>query len=61
MSAKNKGYKFAVNLVAMNDEDATMNVEEISNIISACLIADLFGVSIEKVAQDILKIRKDRV
>lgn len=57
MPAKSNGYKFAARWIAFNDESASQDLEEIKTIISVALIADLFGVTIDKVAEDVLKIR----
>jgi hypothetical protein len=58
MSAKCNGYRFAVEWCALNDESGESDLEIISETISVCLIADLFNITVEKVAFDVLKYRK---
>jgi hypothetical protein len=53
-----KGYRFGVYWVAMNDEPSDMDVHNISGYISTLLLADLFDKDPDKVAADILKVRK---
>jgi len=57
MAAKCKGYKFAVECCAFNDESAETDLETISQTISVSLVADLFGIPAEKVAAAVLKVR----
>lgn len=57
--AKCKGYKFAVQWIAENDDPSVMDLDTIQDNIDVVLIADLFGVAVAKVAIDILKSRKN--
>lgn len=57
MSAISKGYKYAVKWIADNDETACTDHEEIKTLISVVLTADLFGVTPDKVADDVLRAR----
>lgn len=55
---KCKGYRFAVEWAALNDESAEQDVEVVGQTISVALIADLFSVSTDKVARDVLRLRE---
>lgn len=58
---KRASYREAIAWVAANDsagdEDA-LDPEKVSELVSACLVADIFGVSYEKVGADIVRYRK---
>lgn len=51
-------YRRGVEWVALNDESACMVLEEIAEVPSLLLLADLFGKSPEAVAKDVLKVRE---
>lgn len=53
-----KGYRFAVQWIAMNDEPADRDPDSISSYISTCLLADMYEKDPKKVAKDILLIRE---
>lgn len=54
---KNKGYKFAVRWIAINDEPLITNPETVAEFISTLLIADLYDKNPLDVAKDVLKAR----
>jgi hypothetical protein len=54
---KKQGYKFGVEWIALNDETAETSPHEIASFISVALLADLFGHTTEKVANDVAKYR----
>lgn len=55
---KNASYRQAVRWIAFNDEEDCMDVETMSGMISVQLIADIFGHNDEKVAADVIRLRK---
>lgn len=55
---KRASYKAGVEWIALNDETACMDVNEIDGFVSTLLLADLFDVEPSKVAADILKYRQ---
>ena len=59
MKAKCKGYRFAVEWVAFNDDAVVLDISSIAESISVCLIADLFSITAFKVATDVLKLRNN--
>lgn len=54
---KRPSYKQAVNWIAGNDEPGILDREEMMNLISVVMIADLFEVEPIKVADDVIKAR----
>jgi hypothetical protein len=56
--AKNASYRDGIEWIAFNDEPGSDDVEEISDFISTCLLADLFGKPRTETAADILRYRK---
>jgi hypothetical protein len=52
-----KGYKFAIEWIAFNDEPGEKDLEAIEHQISVALVADLFTRPAYKVAWDVLKLR----
>ena len=59
---KRASYRFGVEWIALNDESRERDFETVTGLASVCLIADLFDVSPERVARDVLRIRsKDKV
>jgi hypothetical protein len=54
---KKTGYQYAIRWVAVNDEPLDGDPRSIASYISTCLVADLYGYTPEKVAQDIAAIR----
>jgi hypothetical protein len=55
---KRANYREAVMIVALNDEPTIMEPEELVDQVSVALIADIFDVPVERVAQDIVRIRR---
>lgn len=51
-------YMDGVSWIAENDEPTLDDVNEISNLISVLLLADLFGRTPEEVAIDVLRVRE---
>ena len=49
----------AIAWIAMNDEDACMNSQDIKHTISCLLVADLFDKDPQDIADRIVKYRKD--
>lgn len=60
MKLKSMPYEFGVEWIAMNDEPNELDWNEVSGFISVCLLADMFNLSQEKVAIDIVRFRKAR-
>ncbi len=58
MKAQFRGYKFMIQWIAYNDEAEDTNVATVSELISVQLVADSFSFPTEKVAYDVVKIRK---
>ncbi|MCA9073038.1 MAG: hypothetical protein KDA84_29150 [Planctomycetaceae bacterium] len=57
----NASYRYAVKWIALNDswgDPEALDPESVQHQITVVLIADLFGVLREKVAQDVVKERK---
>jgi hypothetical protein len=59
MYNKSKKYKEAIHWIANNDEVTIFDIEELSSLLTVTLIADLFKLSPEDVAEDVIKARKD--
>lgn len=57
--AKSKLYRQAVQWIADNDETAEQDPNVMKDLISVLLVADLFGVSPETVAQEIVAYRRE--
>lgn len=55
---KRPGYREAVAWIALNDEAACVDLEEVQFQISVLLIADIFGISEERVGIDVIRYRK---
>jgi len=56
---KRASYRQAIEWIVMNDEGATdMTEQECGELVTACLVADLFGVCSDKVAHDIHRARQ---
>lgn len=51
-------YRNGIQWIAENDEPEEMDPEVISGFISVCLLADLFGVTTEKVAKAVVAYKK---
>lgn len=49
------GYKQAINWIVMNDDTEWLDDECPIPSVTACLVADLYGVDIEKVIKDLKK------
>lgn len=59
-NTKVASYKEAIKWIAYNDDAGcpnSLSMENVAGYISTCLVADLFGCSTEKVANDIIKLR----
>lgn len=52
-------YKNAIAWIADNDETGEMDIEVISTLISVVLVADVWGKSAQKVAEDVIRLRKE--
>jgi hypothetical protein len=50
-------YRFGVEWIALNDDPADNGLENVTGLISVCLLADLFGKSAEAVAHDVRRYR----
>lgn len=55
---KRASYRFGVEHIALNDEPAEMDPTEMASMISVALLADLFGVTTERVAADVIRLRR---
>lgn len=58
MKPKRLSYREAVEWIAVNDEPTETNPETLASLISVALIADLSARDPKKVAQDVLRARK---
>lgn len=54
---KRASYREGVEWIAHNDDWDPVTVKEVSTLISVVLLADLFGVAPERVAQDVVRSR----
>lgn len=52
-----KGYRFGVAWIAMNDEPADLNMNNVSGYVSTLLLADLFGKPADRVAEAVVLYR----
>lgn len=62
MAMKRASYRAAIAWIAENDsngEDDRLDAEVVSSLITAILVADVFGVPTEKVGRDIVRHRED--
>lgn len=59
MTLKRASYRDGVDFIAMNDEPHDLDVEQIASYTTVVLMAQLFGTTEEKIAADILRIRRD--
>jgi len=55
---KRRGYRYGVAWIALNDDPLETDPEAISGLISVLLLADLFSVEPERVAQDVIRFRR---
>jgi hypothetical protein len=56
---KRASYREAVEWIALNDSAGDDDPPEIlSGLVTVCLIADLFGESTERVARDVIRVRR---
>ncbi len=55
---KRMGYRFGVEWIAENDEPEETSQNEMERLLSVALLADLFSVTVEKVAKDVIRKRK---
>lgn len=51
-------YEKAIEWIALNDEPTILDWNEVSHMVSVCLVADVFGFSTDRVAVDVVKFRK---
>lgn len=61
---KRASYREAVAWVALNDsaaDDDALEVEAVSGLVSTVLVADIFDVDPERVARDIIRVRKQEL
>jgi hypothetical protein len=54
---KRPSYKKAVEHVALNDDPVELDPEVVAGTISVGLVADLFGVDVDVVAADVVRLR----
>lgn len=54
---KRPSYRDGIRWIARNDETAETDPAEIGRLISVCMLADLFGVTEERVAMDVVRER----
>lgn len=59
MAIKQRGYRFAVSWIALNDEPTILDAREVADFISTQLVADTFCKSPDEVAQDVVRYRKN--
>jgi hypothetical protein len=52
-TVKRPGYREAIEWIALNDDTEWLNAEYGSPSVTACLVADLFGVTTERVTADL--------
>lgn len=55
---KRRGYRYGVAWISLNDDPLETDPEAISGLISVLLLADLFSVEPERVAQDVIRFRR---
>jgi hypothetical protein len=58
---KPRGYRFGVYWIAFNDGDGdpdALDPDQVAGMLTVGLLADLFSVSLERVAADVIKQRK---
>lgn len=59
---KRPAYRDAVAFIALEDDPAAgPNTDEIVGYITTALVADMFGVDVERVARDVAKVRRQEV
>lgn len=54
---KRASYRAGVAHIACNDEPTDLDADSVALYISTCLLADLFGVDVERVAADVVRKR----
>lgn len=54
---KRASYRDAVDFIAMNDESAEMDPEEVIRLASVLLVSEIFAVSRERVTRDVIRLR----
>lgn len=55
---KRASYRDAVDFVALNDEPSELDEEVVSGLASVVLVASIFDVETERVARDVVRLRK---
>lgn len=55
---KRASYRHGIAWIGENDESGCLDSEEMSKLISVCLLADLFHVPSMKVAEDVVRYRQ---
>ena len=55
---KHASYRNGIDWIAFNDEPECDDPNEIAGFISSILLAELFGVTNERVAADVIRLRK---
>lgn len=55
---KRASYRDAVDFIAFNDETAETDEAEVRTLASVLLVASVFGVETERVARDVVRLRK---
>jgi len=58
MKSRSKKYQKGIELIALNDETASTEIDLISGLFSVALLADIFSIKLEDVAKDVLKYRE---
>ena len=59
MKSKSKKYLKGIEWIAFNDEPEEFDLEIISSMLTVVLLSEVFNISPEDIAQDILKYRKN--
>jgi hypothetical protein len=55
---KRASYRDAVDFIAQNDEPYELDEDVVSGLASVVLVASIFGVESERVARDVVRLRK---
>lgn len=56
---KRASYRDAIDFIACNDESAELDPEAVRSLASVLLVASIFGTTIERVADDVVRYRKN--
>lgn len=61
MSLKRASYRDAIDFIAQNDEPAEQDEEMVSCLTTVVLVASIFGTDTDRVARDVVRLRKKLV